>query len=75
MAEPVTVYQPWRCEACGAKGCVEALTTDDAGYFARKALEEHFAATYGNCKGPIRFTGQWQLTKPAKPSSTHSPAL
>lgn len=64
MPEPVTVYQPWRCETCGGAGCVEGKTSNDAGWFAREALEEHFEASNG-CRGPIRFTGQWQLTKPA----------
>lgn len=65
MPEPVTVYQPWRCRTCGLTGTVEAMSSDDARVIYDRARQQHYERAGANCFGPIRFTGQWQLTKPA----------
>lgn len=60
-----TVYQAWRCDACGLKGTIEAPCTWDAKQFYEAALEQHEVLSKDCFPSRLHFSGMWTTVKPA----------
>lgn len=54
MTHTAVLFQPWKCDACRARGDVEHLATEDAGSVLDAAQEQHMARS-PECLGRVRF--------------------